>query len=383
MRLVHVIRIDRLPEFLQIIFWVLRSELSKVVFGIVKIFVLLVTINHFLACMWWSIGSGGSNTWIQEQGLEERDFAFRYLSCFHWSLSHFGGNSPIYAQNDTEMIYAILVLISAFFFATVIIGSLTSSLTRLEIITAQQSTRFAMLREYLRANQISKRLQGRVQSNAQRASEIEKASRSEEEIELLMMISKPLLIQVHHEIHIKKLAAHPFFDAFDGYCNHIMRKICHTAVHCHRFSRGDVAWVEGEVPHDRKMYFLSSGRMRYMNYIYGYFDVLPGEWAGEAVLWTGLWVYCGSLVAKEDCVIASLDGDIFNDKVRHSPSEAQIARTYGEEFIQCLNKMDDDDIMDIQSEHCEMPIRKWVNNIMPEAAVKTMKSIYSLRSKTS
>merc|ERR1712137_889532 len=95
--------------------------------------------------------------------------------------------------------------------ATIIVSRLTSSMTRLYILSNTQAQQLAALRRYLGENGISSRLAVRVQRNAQHAIMEMQRFMPEEKVDLLALVSEPLRMELHFELLCPVFGVHPFF----------------------------------------------------------------------------------------------------------------------------------------------------------------------------
>merc|ERR1739844_231132 len=93
-------------------------------------------------------------------------------------------------ENTTERAFVILVFILAFLLAAAFTSILTSSITRLHLLTSGQSQSLSMLRRFLSQNSITNALGMRVQRNAQLA--INSRYIPEQSVELFKLVSTPL-----------------------------------------------------------------------------------------------------------------------------------------------------------------------------------------------
>jgi hypothetical protein len=260
---------------------------------------------------------------------------------------------------------------SAFMMASMIVSSLTSSMTKLHIITSGQSQKMALLRKYLSQNNINHKLSMRIWRNAHHALEQRQRFVIEDAVELVKVISEPLCIELHFEMYGRILQAHPFFERYVEYCPQVMRKVCHRAMSIVHVSCDDVIFEAGEAPSEPKMYFVGFGTLCYCN-INGYTAyVREREWIAEATLWC-CWRHLGRMTATQDCRLFVIDATIFQaiasqfDHVDFDP------RLYAEAFVADLNDSNreisdlgitSDPIDDLEED--EMPVSKtnqWLTN---------------------
>jgi len=239
-------------------------------------------------------------------------------------------------SNLGERFYAIGSLLAGFVLATAFVSSITSSMTRLYIITSQQTGQFKVLSRYLKEHGISRKLATRVQKNAQHTIEQQQRNVPEDDVELLKFVSAPLRVELHFEIYSPLLFAHPLFHRLQESNPAVMRQICHSAVSVMTLSRDDVLFSRGEVPGRPEMLFVCSGSLAYSQDGERFQEVIPGEWICEHVLWT-TWVYHGLLYATEPCHLAVLDAQTFCEVVSKCPTTTVELSSYAEQFLQLVN----------------------------------------------
>merc|ERR1719316_741311 len=132
--------------------------------------------------------------------------------------------------NVGERFFAISVLLFAFVVSAMFISSITSSLTRLQMISGSKTAMFAALRQYLCDNSISRKLVGRINRNAHHAFEEYQRTTPEAEIELLQLVSEPLRVELHFELYGPTLNLNPFFQRYEEANPAAVRRVCHSAV---------------------------------------------------------------------------------------------------------------------------------------------------------
>merc|ERR1711862_676735 len=138
-------------------------------------------------------------------------------------------------------------------------------MTRLHIISSNESEQVMVLRRYLRQNGVSKKLAVRVQHNAQHALQERRRFMPEGSVELLGIVSEPLRVELHFEIYSGVLAAHPFFARYIEECPQIMCRVCHCAMSELLVSHGDTIFTAGETPQYPKTYIVCSGTLQYVS----------------------------------------------------------------------------------------------------------------------
>eukprot|EP00930_Biecheleria_cincta_P043613 TRINITY_DN29934_c0_g2_i1.p1 TRINITY_DN29934_c0_g2~~TRINITY_DN29934_c0_g2_i1.p1 ORF type:complete len:795 (-),score=114.55 TRINITY_DN29934_c0_g2_i1:54-2438(-) len=351
-RLVRTVRLARLlkaPEITKKITEHLPFPEHLAVIGeLAKIMGLCLWVAHLIACAWFGIGhigqSNSETSWIDLENIYEMTGPDQYCRSFHWAMAVFSGDSSLVPpQNNYERVFVTLTLFLAFLFSAWYVGRITTSMTRLQIITSEQSTKLAVLRRFLLDHNISRQLAVRVQRNAQFAMREQKSKAPEKSVELLKVISPPVLMEVHYEIHSKVLNLHPFFLYYNEVNPAGIRKVCHVAIEMLSLSQGDVLFSELEAPPVPRMFFVVAGRF---NYLKGdsAIPVQEDQWMSEAGLWTSRWTHCGTAKAITETRLLTLHADRFQDIVSTYPSAH--ASLYSMEFVEWLNDRPKDELSD-------------------------------------
>mmetsp|Transcript_127126 Transcript_127126/g.353972 ORF Transcript_127126/g.353972 Transcript_127126/m.353972 type:complete len:730 (+) Transcript_127126:145-2334(+) len=337
MRLLRLLRFaSRMPDIIMEISQVFRSGVLTVVAEIAKVCTVLVLVCHVTACMWFQLAaeSDSDNTWLQHWGYAGGDETLAYVVAFHWALTQFCGSMEVFPQNLEERVFAILFLLIAFFMACGIVSKVTSSVTKLALLTVEHAAKMNELREFLAEAKISRRLVLRILRNAQHSMKEAERNMPESSIQLFSLISTPLKMEMHFEQYVHVLAAHKLFKVLADNAPLAMKYVCHTCIRQESLMSGDMILEPGtqETP---AMLFLESGEAWYV--LDEQHQGQMAGWCCEAALWTE-WPPTGMLLAKSDCIIIRIDAEAFRKAVgKGEPIAMVIASRYGKQFIAALN----------------------------------------------
>lgn len=316
--------------------------------GIMKLMIFLVAVAHLIACSWYGIGTmDDKNNWIIVNDLEDVKIEEKYMTSFHWSLTQFTGTMEVFPANLVERTYTVLALLFGFLVSASVVSTITSSMTRLQIVSARQSTQVDTLNQYLVNNHISTKVALRVQRNAVYAISQEKRNTPESSIELLQLVSEPLRIELHYEIYSPILEWYPFFRHYDNANKNGMRRVCHGAVQRLSVSRGDVVFSAAEMSPVPVMYFVCSGKLHYQRQGCPPNPVFSGQRVCEVVLWTA-WVHCGTLRVKHESNILVLDAHQFQAITLHWQTNECYPRRFASAFVKALNNIDKSTLTDLE-----------------------------------
>lgn len=345
LRMIRTIRLFRMlkaPELTQKISeYIPMSEKLGLLGTIAKIMLSFLWTAHVCAALWWGIGNwigdcdGTCVSWIEAENMLVKSTVDQYTMSFHWSLAAFSGDTSVVLPNNVyERTYVMCVLFLAFVVSASVVGGITTSMTRLQIILSEQTSKLAVLRRFLMDHHISRPLAVRVQRNAQFAMAEQKRKAPESSVELLSMISQPVLVEVHFEIHSKVVLNHPFMNSYNDVNPAGMRRVCHSAISMLSLHTKDMLFTDLEHPDHPKMFYVLSGRLMYTTSKGDPQLIEHGCWICEANMWTR-WTHCGTLRAVCECRLLVVDSIKFQDIISSFPTDH--AGLYAQEFVDWLN----------------------------------------------
>ncbi|CAE7236591.1 SKOR, partial [Symbiodinium necroappetens] len=290
LRICRLFRLYRIEAIIQLVSNNIRSERAVLCIGISGKIMWLAVFLHFIACLWLSLGrqEGG---WVSYHKPGIADIQ-QYSIAFHWTLAQFHGSMELYPVTVEERIFAFCYLLMAYILAVVFISSMTSAMTRLYLITGIQAGHQRVLRWFLIDNGISRQLTARIHSNLKASLTAQSHAVPETEVEFLQLVSENLRMELHCEMYGPALRHHPLLAPMTA---QMVKQLCHTAISLALISHGDLVFIQGEVPVEPRMVFITDGDLVYFRS--GKFEsmsVHPGDHAAEPVLWTD-WLHHGTL----------------------------------------------------------------------------------------
>lgn len=342
LRLLRLLRMFKARQITGLVKQYVQSEEVILVACILRVIALLSGACHLTASFWYSVGRIGSYDqpgWVVTNQVDIESPLERYTLTFHWSLAALSGNLVVVPTTVAERTFTCFILVLFFMFSAGFVSTITTSMTRLQIIASQDSTHFAALRRYLDDNGVSLTLATKVQRNAQHAMQEQKKMTDERDVELLKLVSQPLMSELHFELHMRHLEHHPFLRLYAAVNPGGMRRVCHTAISFARAHQGDILFGEFEVPPEPHMLFILDGKLTYGREDADESDIIVAQrcnrWAAEAVLWTS-WAHVGTLRAENSTSIMLLDAACFQQIIHTFPTSH--AHCYATEFVGTLNR---------------------------------------------
>lgn len=352
-RLIRLVRFSRMTELIGHLAAFFRSGMFPTIMGIFKIMTGMMIFWHLLACVWYRLGidSETDANWIDRFGYSAKPIGHLYFISLHWALTLFIGTMEVTPVNYDERVLTVIALYFSFFLSAAVISSITSSMTKLDLLTVQRDSKLTALKQYLFDNNISPRLTLRIQRSVVMAIQEQERDVPEHKVELLNLAAESLKSDLHFERYMPLLAQHPLFGFLQFLAEDVMRRFCHTAI-----SRISIAPSEVIISNDTNleqtdMFFLESGTASYVSSYQGHITISSTSrfpWLCEPALWTH-WTNIGACLAKTHCSLLRIDGLQFRQvaKTAAHPDFLPVIRTYSEKFIATLNEQEPEDLTDL------------------------------------
>lgn len=272
-------------------------------------------------------------------------FADRYLQAFHWAISIFFGEHVLMPNCLTERIFTSVCLCLTFTLQIWFVSFITTAMTHLEIISTRRSSQFADLNRYMAEHNVPREVAMKVERNAQHAIREQEKNKPESSIELLALISEPLKVALHFEIHWPIVRSHPFFRCYAHVNLAGVRGICHEGIEFLSFTKDDIIFNDLEAPRKPQLLFVMSGLLQYKGQQETIEVSSNSHWITEAVLWTPDWVHCGTLQAATDSRLLALDAAVVQEYCGNFSSDH--ARKYAIGYVEHMNELSAEEHSDI------------------------------------
>eukprot|EP00930_Biecheleria_cincta_P039021 TRINITY_DN26833_c0_g1_i1.p1 TRINITY_DN26833_c0_g1~~TRINITY_DN26833_c0_g1_i1.p1 ORF type:complete len:694 (-),score=122.21 TRINITY_DN26833_c0_g1_i1:138-2195(-) len=344
-RTIRLLRLLKLKWILDLINDLLDSESASIVVNICKMVMLLLAINHFIACGWFAVGTlsqeGGLPSWIVKHNYQSADWNYQYITSFHWSITQFTPSSmDIQPHNIYERTFSIFVVVFALVGFSYVVGSITGSLTQLRNMSEHATKEFWKLRRFLRKNQVTQSLAFRIKKFTEHAHKRQKNVMSVQSVAMLQLLSDQLSRELHYELNIGNLDIHPLFQAMKSETLPCLQRLCVQAISYKNLAPQEVVFLPGAPC--GYMYFPKAGTLSYaLNNGFG--PPLPeklvraGEaWLAEAALWTLDWTFLGLLTALQETELLLLGAQAFAETVKQDTEAMLFAREYAVGFLKLM-----------------------------------------------
>lgn len=348
---------SHLQETLQSFF---QSEAILSILAIAKLTISILALNHFVACMWYGICTfyDDEESWLNEPIFEGASVAYLYSTSLHWSLTQFTPASmEVYPKNATQRFFCVIVIIFALITFSSFVSSITTAMAKIGSLNSEQAKKMGVLQRYFRSNQIPVNLCVRVRRHLDHEVVRHQQCIQERDVELLHLLSEPLRIELHYEVHGPVLRMHNFFKLYDEQCGSVMRRVCHTAVDQQALSRGDTLFTRGE--RAEKMFFLKTGRLKYLDTKNKYHKIYEGQWISEPVMWMQ-WVHHGEVRSDTESVLVRLDATRFMRAACQNQATLGNPSQYAMLFVAHLNTMSAEEMTDLRVDAFDV---EWATDI--------------------
>lgn len=335
-RTVRLFRLAKLKRKMTTMLDQIDSLYIQILLGMIQNIMVILFLNHFVACAWHWLGVQSPNTgWIASHNFGNVSSLYLYLTAYHWSLTQFTPASMhVQPQTLTERFFALIVLIFALCVFSSFLGSISSRMSQLRSLSGKSVAAHRILIKYFKKHRISETLKQRILAHANLAAMRDKTLDTESVVKTL---SLPLQVQLRYELFITYLHSHPFFKELDYFSQTVIQDICTSAVTTSLISPCDVAFRAGNAA--TAMHWVYQGTMRYTLEA-GDSEiqlVRSGDWLSEAALWT-TWFHVGHLEAISVCDLLLLDSHKFRISIHKFPVTIGMVKEYGQQFIDRLNE---------------------------------------------
>jgi hypothetical protein len=301
----------------------------------------MLILTHLICCGFYWVGSRYEDRgWVARDNIAVKTLPQRYTRAFHFGVSLFFGETLILPQSTDETIFTIVALILFFIVQIWFVSSITTAMTRVELISTKRSADVVALGRYMSENNVSSAVAVKVHRNAQHALEEQVRNAPERSIALLKLISQPLMMDLHFEIYFPRLCVHPFFRCYNLVNHSGIRQVCHQAIKTLDISKDDILFSDLESPPDPRVLFVLAGFLEYVQQegkeTTRTQKVQHGYWISEGLLWIDDWLHCGMLRATSDCKVLALDARMFQTIIAAAASDH--ARQYAEQYVKHINE---------------------------------------------
>lgn len=267
LRLLRLLRLVRVAKLQQALSLVANRFLSAHAFMVMKVvagLVMILAINHLIACCWYGIGTVelDGKSWILQAEIGS-EFTEAYAASIHWALTQFTpATNNIAPDNALERFFSVWVILLAMGVFSSFISSITSTVSSLRTARQENFAQQSKLLRFFNERNLSIDLYGQVQEFLRKQGVFE-VRLKEADVSLIQNIPERLKMQLHDEMFASTLYClgmwptwsqtrdQPFFR---NLCHHAMTENVATPTQDAFMSATDCTGT----------YVLQSGSMRYL-----------------------------------------------------------------------------------------------------------------------
>jgi len=353
LRLLRLLRVAKLQQELTLLANHFLSTYAFMVMKIVSGLLMILAVNHVIACCWyglgkWTLDSSIGGSWLVNANMEEAGFADSYAVSIHWALTQFTpATNNVAPANALERLFAVLVILLAMGMFSSFISSITATVSTLRQSRSEHFKRHSFLVRFFNERNLSIELFGKVHDVLKKQGSFDLRLK-EDEVQLLDNVPERLKVYLHEEMFLGSLMSlHCWrgwkkLDDDEDFC----RQVCHFAMAEHVATPGQDAFMPGT--ECSEVYVIEAGSM---GYIARQLNSAMAEACenGEVLclpcIWAE-WQHRGRLTANtgETCYYTGLSCEKFAHIVKqHGPPLWQYMQIYGILFIEEIEHMDAED----------------------------------------
>ncbi|CAL1127433.1 unnamed protein product [Cladocopium goreaui] len=358
-RTARLIRLLKLKWILEAIDDIFESEMAGIWMKIVKMVLLLLAINHIIACVWYLLAIGHEDiqrTWLSQEDLDRAEWDYKYACAFHWSITQFTPASmEIAPQNMSERTFTIAVVVFALVGFSYVVGSITGSLGQLRSMSEHTVKEFWKLRMFLKRHRVPPPLALRIKRFVEFEFQRQQKMMPLETVGVLKLLSEQMMSELQAAINIPHMSVHPLFQQLRDKSSLVMHRICNTALGHKQLAPGDLLFMPGEQA--SCMYFLTTGRLWYRRSLPDENDEVEGkgewveadeDWITEPGIWLAEWEHLGSATATRPSSVIKLRSEHLYEVVRQCPPAlCKFLKEYATRFLRWLDETEFEDLSDI------------------------------------
>ncbi|CAE7555002.1 eag [Symbiodinium sp. CCMP2592] len=277
LRTLRLLRLLKLQKLLAMVYDLIDSEFTFIMFTCIRLIFFIVVLNHCIACVWYWVGKssleGGYDSWMNIGGVPiiEASFPYRYTTSMHWSLTQFTPASmEISARNTGERVFSIMILFFALIVFSSVIGQVTSSMMSLQNMQALRDEFTGQQQKAVLAppalpersqGEVPKKSRSRIIRFLEQRVPKESQKVQQRDIKILSLLSEPLKDLLAWELHRRLLGRHRLFYILHGAIEAMMMRVCSVAVSESTLAEQDELFRAGESA--SHMTFVLSGHFHY------------------------------------------------------------------------------------------------------------------------
>lgn len=340
--LIFIVGLLRLPRLLRLregyrIFssWETNIQLNPTFIRMCKLVIVIILINHWVACAWFMIGSwetSSGDSWLISKSLQSVGKRTQYMNSLYWAITTLTtvGYGDITPTTEIEITFTLMVMFLGVSMYAYIIGSVSSLISNLDAAQARYREKLDQIQTYMRENKISPTLQQKIRDYYQYRW-IE--NRDIRDYHILEELPYPLKMKLALQLHKEVIEKVPIFQgATDHFVEEIVMALKPEILPPNEYIIREDNW-------GHEMYFIKRGVVQAFSERTGniYRNMTAGTFFGEIAL-----VYeqrrTASVLTLTYCELFVLEKDDFQKVLENYPDFAAHVRKTAKERYENENK---------------------------------------------
>ncbi|OLQ05832.1 Potassium/sodium hyperpolarization-activated cyclic nucleotide-gated channel 2 [Symbiodinium microadriaticum] len=303
LRLIRLLRVAKLQRELTLLANRFLSTHAFMVIKVISYLMMMLAINHIIACCWYGLGSwssiefGPTKSWIENPELNQEDFAEMYFASLHWALTQFTpATNNIAPLNVFERFFAVVVILLAMGVFSSFVGSISNTVNNIRAARVEQQRKTNKMLQFFIERNLSVDLYGKIHEVLRTEGETE-VRLQEKEVNLLQRIPERLKLQLHEEMYMNSLVSMNIWPTWSHTEDYFFfRNLCHNALLEHVCVSGEDAFMP--TTQCDEVYVLQFGSMAYLTGRREDLLASRGEVFCLPAIWTE-WYHHGRLTAQK------------------------------------------------------------------------------------
>lgn len=332
-RMVRIVRLIRAVRLLPKVWASIGQINSELIFTTARLIhhiVLIILVNHYIACVLWG-------TWSEIGADEEPIHA--YLRSLHWALSHSTlGSMDIVPQNEYERLWTCVILVSSMVLFSTFLSSITNAIAHLGSLRTDRRRQENTMRQFFVDNHISRNLTAQIWNYIWRYDALGKMRTRTTEVELFMVLPNRLRIEIKHRVFLPFLMVHPLFQKYNQIEPEALVMLCSEAIE--ETMLRPTEELSCDLDSVQRMLMVVSGSLEYHPgwRLAGMITIRTFQWACEEALWSRAAKLMGSMNAgMEGADLILLVPERFRDIAKRYPLSTGLLACYAKAFIASFN----------------------------------------------
>jgi len=230
LRILRLVRLAKLFPKFHSAFIVVQSDFIRLSMGAWFAVVIVVVMNHYVACAWFALGYCDTQapiTWIKVydlNGVKEMwklELAYQYFTSLHWALCQFTpATMEVMATNTAERIFTVLTIILGLISFSSFVSNITSSMTQLRNLNSEKHKLQSSLRTYFSQNEVPPEVSKAIYDWIGSHRKMHRLRVHEQDIDLLAEMPERLRSKLREAVYGPVMCRHPFLQEFSEVIRH-------------------------------------------------------------------------------------------------------------------------------------------------------------------